>query len=373
MRSCTLVADLGPNPAPLAEALWALVRQRQLRVRAGWLVTMPRGRHYLEREFLGEGAALDQVRDAVGLDLLSKLHVVEAAPDGSPLDDEVSAAETASWSEARFAAAREAVLEAGHEPVVFAFIAGRRRSMTAGLAVVAQLLARPQDLCLDVRVTDRRVEGGSGFFFPEQPSMVRLPSGVEVDPATVGVRLVDLPLPRLRGLLSSANLTSFAAAMAAGQRALDRASPPSMMVDISEQKLEINGTPVHLPPGPFVVLVALVAARLRGEGWLRTHELEPVATAVRQVSARRAGWPADGTVYRRLLDGEDVDGADLAKARSDLRRALTRYCEQHERDRRTVVPELHAAWEGEGADRAKVSRQRLPVDPDRLHLWGVAQ
>ena len=53
-----IAADLGPNPAPLCELVWALHRQRGMRVRAIHLVVNARTLGWLHAEFLGPHGAL---------------------------------------------------------------------------------------------------------------------------------------------------------------------------------------------------------------------------------------------------------------------------------------------------------------------------
>ncbi|MFT5586756.1 MAG: hypothetical protein ACI9VR_004358 [Cognaticolwellia sp.] len=73
---------------------------------------------------------------------------------------------------------------------------------------VFTLLARPQDHCIDVRVSDPRMEGAkAGFFLPDRPGPCH-DREIEIDPRQVEVLLVELRLPVLRSLLRAEELTT---------------------------------------------------------------------------------------------------------------------------------------------------------------------
>jgi CRISPR-associated protein (TIGR02584 family) len=270
LEPVVLFTTLGPNPAPLAELLWALARHHQRLVVEAHVVVAQRGAIYLEGELLVPGGPLDQLVALLGEELAHgpTLHVHRALlPDGSPLaDDEdpdhADAYQAAVWNAA--VAARQA---AGDRPVVFALAAGRRRTMVAMLTMAYQMLARPQDVCLDVRVDDPRAEGGSGFFFPEQtPALVVGPRG-ELDAREVEVRLVPVSLPRLRGLLRDGDMTTAQKALSAAQQAVDRAGFPLLRVDLEGGTCSVNGKPVGLGVSQFLWYATLAIERRRGDGW----------------------------------------------------------------------------------------------------------
>lgn len=278
MSPCVLVGDLGPNPAPLAEIVWALARHHDLRVRSAFLLTYERGAHYLGREFLAPGGALDQLHAVLGVDVLPRegIHLRRAVgAHGAVLDDDWEPPHTLAWNEARWRTARAALDAAGDDPVAFALLGGRRRSMSALDAVVFQLLARPQDRLLDVRVSDARVEGGSGFFFPEQRDpRVRTRGGATVDARSVAVRLVDLPVPKLRRLLGERVPVTYADALARADTAVDR-TPPMLSVDLAVRTLRVGEHSLALPARQFAWYATLASARCDGDGAISADDFEP--------------------------------------------------------------------------------------------------
>jgi CRISPR-associated protein (TIGR02584 family) len=334
-RPVAVLAALGPNPAPLAELIWALARQRGLRIESLYIVVDSAGELFLQAEFLRRGAALDGLIDCLGLPFdRTQIHCrVVTGPDDSPLDDEnpehADRYNTAIWE-----AARAAVAHAGNRPVVFGLVAGRQRTMTAMSTMAFQLLARRQDGCVDVRVTDRRAEGGSGFFYPEQKRQtLTSPSGFPFIAADVQVRLIDVQLPRLRGLLSEAALHTYAAALSAGQAAVDAAEPPYLLVDLATGKASVSGEVLPLSPSEFIWWAILADARRKSPGRVLSNDLDTLRSVIR----RCAAFPWTETVKNRTLmaylaeeapSGKSVKeiAADLSKLRADTRRRLTKWC-----------------------------------------------
>ncbi len=229
-----ICAPIGPNPAPLSELIWALVWQKNWWTHAIRVVADAAGQHYLEREFLAKNAALDQLRATLGDDIGDRktVHIQPLVlPDGADFETDDNPEHAAIYNAAVWQAAKAAIAESPHGRVVFGLIAGRRRTMTAVQTMVFQLLARPQDVCIDVRVSDRRVEGGTGFFFPDQAYQIIQTQDGPVAAADVKIHLVEVELPRLSGLLGGQQFDTYEEALAASQTAIKEASPPSLLVD----------------------------------------------------------------------------------------------------------------------------------------------
>ena len=306
MTSCVLVGDLGPNPAPLAEAIWALARQHGLRVRAAFLLTYARGAHYLDREFLVAGGALDQLHAVLGRDILPRdvLFLRRVHADGAAIDDDWEPAHTLAWNEARWRTAHAALDAAGDDPVVFTLLGGRRRSMSALDAVVFQLLARPQDRLLDVRVSDARVEGGSGFFFPEQSDpLVHTHGGDVVDARTVAVRLVDLPVPRLRRLLGERVPATYAEALARTDVAVER-TPPMLTIDLAARTVRVGEHSLALPARQFAWYATLASNRCAsaGDGTISADDFEVhLHRTLHRMKSLDLTWVASSGPVAKLL------------------------------------------------------------------------
>src|SRR6185503_4570537 len=177
MRDVVLFAAVGPNPAPISEAIWALYRQREQRVVEAHLVSLSEGHHYLQIEFLDLGAALSQLQGCLpGVLPDEAVHETRVLTDTEGrVDTDLDPRHGAIYRATLWDSARACLASAADRPVVFLLAGGRLRTATAYTTTVFQLLARAQDQLMDVRVDDRRAEGGTGFFFPEQPDrMIRL-------------------------------------------------------------------------------------------------------------------------------------------------------------------------------------------------------
>lgn len=258
LKACVIFSTLGPNPAPLTELVWKLARSERFDRFEIHVVVEKSARHYLDLEVLAPGAALSQLRGVLRPGAIESEPVVSEARSESLgiIDDDAEPEALRVYGETVWSAARQAVASAGARPVMFGLVAGRRRTMTALESAVFQLLARPQDLLVDVRVTDPRVEGGTGFFFPEQPrrEVKAKHSDEVVDVGSVDVNLVELDLPRLRPFVPESALVSLARAREATEISLLEAAPPKLSVDLDVGGVSVDGEPIHL----FAVTVRLV-------------------------------------------------------------------------------------------------------------------
>jgi hypothetical protein len=326
-------------------------------------VTTPEGQHWLEREVLRAGRALDELRRALGRTGRPRIHVDVLAIDDADEPD------GRTWREGMWGAARQAVSAAGESSVVFGLIAGRRRTMTAMATVTAQLLARPQDICVDVRVSTRKAEGGSGFYFPEQMRRwIDGPYGA-FDAREVEVQLVDVPVPRLAGLIPVGGLKTWESALAAGQKTIDALRPPRVEVLLPDPKprVTVDGVVLPLAGAKLLVFLSLVFQRQRThEGWVVSGDETVIRTLVQPLSAYAWSDAVTAQAWKHLLgqgDGEVFDINDLSKARSDLRRAMKLWCQKTAPTlERWLVPEVSTKH----SDGAKQTSQRLALPPEYL-------
>ena len=372
MEQVTLFAAIGPNPAPVSEAIWALYRQRGWCVVAAHLVMLERGFTYLEREFLLPGGALDQLRDVLPgiLDRDAIRTTVATAPSGRRISSAEEAQYVDQHRDAVWTSAVSCVGSAAQRPVAFLLAGGRLRTTTAYAATVFQLLARDQDLLLDVRVSDRRVEGGSGFFFPEQKYQSLSIQGELVVAGEVDVHLVEVPVPRLRRLVPQEALASFEGALASSQGLMEALAPPAVRIDLSTGQAFVGDLPLKLSDSRLLWFAALALQRIRdpeGDGWLDTYDTPRVAELLD--GATKAYWPdykAEGADLWKVLTGEanpdQKEGRRLAKLRTDTRKAIEKWCRDAGRPAWAawLVPAFQKTYGG--------GRQRLPLPPQQLEI-----
>ena len=248
-----LCAAIGPNPASVAEAIWALRVQRELAVIEAHLVSLARGHHYLRREMLGSEGVFGKLRARFPDVLVSgDASIVEhrtVRTDGTAVDQDENEADAAAYRATVWAGARACIDRAGAQRIIFVLAGGRQRTTTAYATTMVQLLARTQDELVDVRVSDPRAEGGSGFYFPDQAGRyVKTDKGL-LDARSVKVTLVPVTVPRLGGLLEPQHLVSFETALDSSRLALEALEPPRLVVDLASGIVHVNGerVPSELP------------------------------------------------------------------------------------------------------------------------------
>ena len=350
MRS-VVVAPLGPYPAPLAQLLWALHRQRDLEVSEVFALVDARGRRYLEQDFLRPGSALDQLRAALGPTLVdrARFHVIEASED-----------EPAAFNRTLWDVTRDAVRAAGNDPLVFGLIGGTRRSVIALETAYFQLLARPQDLLVDVRASDPRVAESSQFLFPEQAERVVVRGGATIIARAVEIVLTDLEIPRLGALVADPSLGTYESAQQATQKAIDRASPPELEVDLTKGRARVDGEILALSAAELVWYAHLAVARAAGgEGWVLAGQEGHAALRafVRGIGAQ--AWIEDIRTrpLLELLASDDwVDDDDLRNVRGKTVQKLKKWCAEHQAAK-LLVPEVDGRH-----------RQRIALPGSRIRI-----
>ena len=354
LNEVVVTGDLGPNPAPVVELVWALHAQRGLRTTSLHLLTNDHAARWFHE--LEDG--LEQLERVLGWQPEIRVHE-------PPIEDELTPEESVAWNEARWSCAAEALAEAGDRPVIFGLFAGRRRSMSSGVSQIAQLLGRPQDRLIDVRVSVRAAEGATGFFFPEQPE----PTWNGVDPSSVEVRLAELVWPRLRGRVEDAS--SWRAAMAWLGTPVPGVEPPLLELLVKGPgplRVLLNGEPVQMSAALATWTLALALARLQGDGWLAVDDVDPLHDALDHVRAVRGqpAWAPGSRLFKGLATGDwssikDRDGA-FRKLRSDTRARLASACEERALPVHLVRPTARK--------KGKKSQQRIALAADRIRVEG---
>jgi CRISPR-associated protein (TIGR02584 family) len=350
-----LVAPIGPYPAPFAELIWALHRKRHLAVVEAWAIVDRRSLEYLREDVLDSGRALDQLRSALGHGILDHhdLHV-------SVLREESDALGVAACRDALWTAAKDAIASAGDRPVVFGLTHGSNRMSCALVAAVFQILGREQDLLLDVRVDDPRVEGDVPFFFPEQDQREIRHGHSVIDARRVDVSLVELDLPRLAGLVDGRVATSFESVRHVARSRSD-SKPPQVVVDLVAGSVTIAGSEVDLSVAERF-WYGYLASR-RGEttdGWVLAGQggHADFLAFLERTGARRWAASIRTKPLLVLLDGEFVHDEDLRNLRGKTVQRLKRWCADHHPElERIVIPES----DGNG-------RQRIPLAPHRIRV-----
>lgn len=367
-------APTGGNASLLVTLAWKLWVARRWRVVAVHAPLLERGAMWAETELLAAGAALDQLHDVVGEAVMPRkslfLPVVQGG-DGLTVADEDTAEAALAYQEAVLRIARQALRTAGDRRVVFALIAGRRRTMTVTATVVAQLLARRQDVVVDLRIRPEEAGSPVGFFFPTQREARFGARGLVA--SEVEVELVEVRLPRLGALDPNlGNASSYAALVSRGQEAIDEVS--SLRLDIRLAVAERGAFVTDLRTGAqeripladthllYLASLCLGHAAKRRSVWLdvakprdRDHPFARLCrdlewAAQNRSSALRVFQPhANFSAAERAA----LSSTALPQLRSKARGALAAFAAERDVRYRALVPEVEKAGPN--------GRERLPL------------
>ncbi len=350
--SAVIACELGPNCAPIIELIWGLRVQRGLRVRHLQLLTNRRGEEFL-KELLH---ALHTWETVFGdPPTFSLAYALDA--DGERIEDDVSTDEARAWMQARWRNYRAAIDLAGPDPVVFAIASNRQRTVLT--TSMFTLLARQQDACIDVRVSEPRVEGAkAGFYFPDQTEPCADEDGL-IDPTSVEVYLVELRLPRLRRLLQASQLETYDAALAATETRIDDAELPTLTVEWgAPPALHLNGQPLPLSPAQALWFSALALARHSGDGWSDGLDRTWLEGALRR--CQRASAQSHWRPFTNAYTPGDGDAA-FRRLRSVTRKAMLDFCKHRAvRGQHLVIPTHERVGQS--------TRQRIALPPGQIRL-----
>jgi CRISPR-associated protein (TIGR02584 family) len=343
VNECVLVAAPGGNPAPVVSLVWALHRQWDLRVASAHLLLYRNAERYLNDELLGGMRPLDQLRDQLGDPALAQLNLrLVQAPDGSLLEDDSAPEHAARYVESLWSLVRQVQADQPL-PLVFGLVGGRRRTLTVDMAAVFQLLGRPQDRLVDLRLDPKYADDPTcGFFFPDQqsPCDVRDLRGRDYGAPDVTVSLVEPRLPRLRRLLREQDLASFAHAIEAGEAALEHGSLPRVVLDLKLRRLHVNDLTFRLSADQMIWYATLAVVRQQGgDGWVDVRDTAILERMVVHCNGLwHRGGEGIGAASLYTPTGAEERVRRLRFIRSRLRRSLRDRLRGHPH-RSLLVPE----------------------------------
>lgn len=167
---------------------------------------------------------------------------------------------------------------------------------------------------------------------------------------------------------------TYAAALRAGQAAVDASAGATLRIDLSEGKAFVGEHELPLSKAQFIWYATLAHHRrssVGGDGWLRVSDVEPLWRMARR--CKEYAWSAavQGELVDRLMGLasppkklKELDEDNLRKMRSDTVTRIRRWSRNRPRELGTLVlPERKKLSAG--------SVQRIALDPDRIELVGV--
>ncbi|MBF0109729.1 MAG: TIGR02584 family CRISPR-associated protein [Magnetococcales bacterium] len=256
----------------------------------------------------------------------------------------------------------------GAEPLV-ACIAGGRKDMAVLFAQVFGLLAREED-CLTHLLTSKEFENLAEFFYPPpHPTAImvhRLGRGVEyLNTREAEVRLVNLPLVRLRPLQDEATLKGLVPLAAARIRTQNgiAAIDPAIHVRIDAGTLTLNGVTTHLPPRELAVWLFFAHSRKEGrgrEGWIaaRTFDEPEIVAALEECYRKAIGTAGEKGSFVPRIKGGNVEY-------NELKTKLTHAISKIKRRLGSSHPARVDSRRGRGG-----REYGIGMDPDHIHIEG---
>jgi CRISPR-associated protein (TIGR02584 family) len=332
-----LFAPVDPRTDPLAQMIWALEKQRGMTVVEAHVVADKVGINYLERELLAPGEILDQLRASLGPATLPHEHLfVHRATliDQTLAFDETRPDHAEAYLHTLWNGAKKAIERAADRRVIFGLIATRRRTMSAMQAACFQMLARKNDLLLDVRLTDGRASIQGDFFFPAQREKVGYHQ-IEIDPRTVEVQLIDVSLPRLGGLIAGGALETYESAVAASQRAIDALTPPLLKIDLLEGAATADDRSLGLSSAELLWYAFLAEGRkTNSDGWVVIGQDGHHALREFVLPLVGRSWVAKirTAPLLALIEGDWVNDEDLRNLRGKTVQKLKSWCDEQRPD-----------------------------------------
>lgn len=375
-RSAVVFAVLGPNPAALTELLWELLRTKRFTRLETHVLVEARSKFYLDGEVLAPGGALEQLREVLDADALPDFVVHEARDEaGALIEDDHELEARAAYDAAVWNAAQAAIEAANLRPVVFGLVAGRRRTMTVFLTSLFQMTARPRDELYDVRVSDPRVEGGTGFFFPAQPHQrVQSLRGDILQADSVEVQLVPIHLIPLAPLLPSDFQPT--SSTEAATKIAEVISQPELLVDLAAGEIHAYPRGASKTPESKIPLTRTEGVWYAYLCWSKRQRNPFVDYSDEEALAQfldelieYTWWKnlPEGSLFRKIQERkmEIEDEGNLRKTRSTTKTKVTQFVNRRGAGFRLLIPRAGKAHE-DGPE--KKGTQRILLAPERIEL-----
>ena len=255
-----LLAMLGLHPKVLTETLYGLCVKRGIAITKVIGIASGVARQKIVSELLnpvtGEFYKLCREYPECFTGIQFSAESVRVARLG---DDEIADIANSRQSQAYLDLIMRTVMEmtAHKEVCLHSVVAGGRRTMSVYLAMVMQLLARPQDHMYHLFVEPWEAETNSDFYFPTRDSKPMTTfNGHAFDAKDVHVDLVEIPFLRLRPRVPAELLTSpdYQNIIDWVQREVDIA--PQLLplsIDVQRHCILIGAIPIFLEPAELAI------------------------------------------------------------------------------------------------------------------------
>ncbi|RMG21164.1 MAG: TIGR02584 family CRISPR-associated protein [Methanobacteriota archaeon] len=244
-----LIALLGRTPPILTEMIYALCVKQGIPLEEVVVITTEEGRQLAMEKLLhpGEGwfykLQAEYPEHCRSISFSSR-HIRVARDGLMPISD----VRTVEHSESFLELIMRVVWEKTSQPdtVLHCSLAGGRKTMSTYLALVMQLLARPQDKLYHVLVDPPELENRPDFYFPRREEMLQ---------EKVRIDLIEIPFIRLRERIRIDRMAApvgYRQLLEWVQRDLNY-SPnlPQLIIDPQKRRLIIGDREIRLQPQRF--------------------------------------------------------------------------------------------------------------------------
>ena len=254
----TLVASIGISPAVLTEAFYVLFKERNLLPEKITILTTGTGRNIIDKELFHPGhgkmgALMHELR--IPMDRYPAIQVIVPELNGQAIMDIRNKEEDEIFA-SKLIEVMRSLTKDGTVPV-YGLLSGGRKTMSAHMHSVFQLMGRQEDRLIHVLV-DPLYEV-KDFYFPGD-YLVTDADGNKRNARDATLELVESPFIALRNLIRPPlDFTRpFSELVLSARKRLkgNQHAVTSLYVNLSERRIFINDKeiPINLPPRPLSLL-----------------------------------------------------------------------------------------------------------------------
>lgn len=256
-QSISLVATIGISPAVLTEAYYTLHQEKRLLPKKIIIITTQTGREKIRKELLDSatGQMSPLFRDLkVSLDSYPEISVKVPECDGVEITDIRNKSEDEAFASLLISELRNLTHDDANP--VYGLLSGGRKTMSAHLHSVFQLMGRPQDRLIHVLVPPEYEV--AKFYYPQNGKYIES-NGRRIHSGDARIEMVESPFIALRNLIKPPLDFSrpFSELVMVARKRLGGSQYPvkSLFIDLSSRQIFINDNekPVRLSPRPLSI------------------------------------------------------------------------------------------------------------------------
>jgi CRISPR-associated protein (TIGR02584 family) len=325
-----LLTVAGLTPQIITETVYALAVDRQppfVPTRVVVLTTTEganRVRLMLQGRDPGWLGRLCRDYDLPPIDVAEDDVITLRSAQGSPMDDIRTREDNADAANMITDAIRGLTSDA--DAALHVSMAGGRKTLGFFAGYALSLYGRPQDRLSHVLVSPP-FEANQGFFYPTRERRIIFgppPANEPLDASKAKVMLADIPFVRMREGLPKALREGRAAYKDAVAAIQQRLAPPSLVIDLLQQRVIAGGVPIVFEPATLAFYAWVVRRTLSGDPVQRPGKLDVDDKAYAAEYLREyARLGGDRSMRRTLRNGMEREFFDQHSSK------LKRLLEEH--------------------------------------------